>query len=142
MRKWLRLGLLLGSCACAGRAVDWKALRPQGYVSRFRGSDRPCQQGPVGGLLRDRRAVDGRANGAGTIASLEQHRRRGQFHLPRLGCGPEGKNEGILLLHSIGDRRSRLEVGYGLEPILPDGLTGSILREMRTALRQGTTAMP
>jgi len=37
----------------------------------------------------------------------------------------------------IGDRRSRLEVGYGLEPILPDGLTGSILREMRTALRQG-----
>jgi uncharacterized protein len=51
--------------------------------------------------------------------------------------GQKGKNEGILLLLAIGDRRSRLEVGYGLEPILPDGLTGSILREMRTALRQG-----
>jgi uncharacterized protein len=53
------------------------------------------------------------------------------------GVGQKGKNEGILLLLSIGDRRTRLEVGYGLEPILPDGLAGSILREMRTALRQG-----
>ena len=41
-----------------------------------------------------------------------------------------------MLLLSTGDRRSRLEVGYGLEPILPDGLAGSILREMRPALRQ------
>ena len=52
------------------------------------------------------------------------------------GVGQKGKNEGILLLLAIGDRRSRLEVGYGLEPILPDGLAGSILREMRPALRQ------
>ena len=41
-----------------------------------------------------------------------------------------------MLLLSIGDHRSRLEVGYGLEPILPDGLDGDILREMRPALRQ------
>jgi uncharacterized protein len=27
-------------------------------------------------------------------------------------------------------------VGYGLEPILPDGLSGDILREMRPAMRQ------
>ncbi len=53
------------------------------------------------------------------------------------GVGQKGKNEGILLLLAISDRRSRLEVGYGLEPILPDGLDGSILREMRPALRQG-----
>ena len=52
------------------------------------------------------------------------------------GVGQKGKNEGIMLLLSIGDRRSRLEVGYGLEPILPDGLAGDILREMRPALRQ------
>src|SRR5262249_22588384 len=52
------------------------------------------------------------------------------------GVGQKGKNEGILLLLAIRDRRSRLEVGYGLEPILPDGLDGSILREMRPALRQ------
>jgi uncharacterized protein len=53
------------------------------------------------------------------------------------GVGQKGKNEGILLLLVVGERRSRLEVGYGLEPILPDGLSGSILRDMRPALRQG-----
>ena len=41
-----------------------------------------------------------------------------------------------MLLLAIGDRRSRLEVGYGLEPILPDGLDGGMLREMRPALRE------
>jgi uncharacterized protein len=29
-----------------------------------------------------------------------------------------------------------LEVGYGLEPILPDGFDGSVLREMAPALRE------
>jgi uncharacterized protein len=52
------------------------------------------------------------------------------------GVGQKGKNEGILLLLAIEDRRSRLEVGYGLEPILPDGLAGSMLRAMRPAVRQ------
>ena len=35
----------------------------------------------------------------------------------------------ILLLLVISDQRSRLEVGYGLEPILPDGYVGSLLRQ-------------
>src|SRR5260370_42600679 len=52
------------------------------------------------------------------------------------GVGQKGKNEGILLLLAIGDRRNRIEVGYGLEPILPDGFVGSVLREMRPALRE------
>ena len=47
------------------------------------------------------------------------------------GVGQKGKNEGILLLLAIGDRRNRLEVGYGLEPILPDGFVG--LRAARNA---------
>jgi uncharacterized protein len=52
------------------------------------------------------------------------------------GVGQKATNEGILMLISVADRRTRLEVGYGLEPILPDGLAGGILREMRPALRQ------
>jgi uncharacterized protein len=40
-----------------------------------------------------------------------------------------------MLLLAVGDRRSRLEVGYGLEPILPDGLVGGVLRQMAPALK-------
>src|SRR5438132_6681050 len=35
MKKWLRLSFLMGEFAFAGEAVDWKALKPQGYVSDF-----------------------------------------------------------------------------------------------------------
>ncbi len=45
-------------------------------------------------------------------------------------------DRGALLLLVIQDRKSRLEVGYGLEPIVPDGFAGSVLREMRPALRE------
>lgn len=43
------------------------------------------------------------------------------------GIGKKGKNNGVLLLVSIEDRRAKVEVGYGLEGILPDGLCGEIL---------------
>jgi uncharacterized protein len=139
MRKWLRLGLLLGVCACAGRAVDWKALQPQGYVSDFAGvidAASKAQLEAYGGVVEQ---STGAQMALVTIASLEGEPIEDVANtiFRAWGVGQKGKNEGILLLLSIGDRRSRLEVGYGLEPILPDGLAGSILREMRTALRQG-----
>ena len=43
------------------------------------------------------------------------------------GIGKKDKDNGLLLLWSTGDRRVRLEVGYGLEGVLPDGKTGAIL---------------
>jgi uncharacterized protein len=126
-------------CAAAGQAVDWKALQPQGYVSDFAGVVPSLQPKPARSLLRRRRAIDRRANGAGhhSVARRRTHRGRRQHHFPRLGRGPEGQERGHPDAAGIHDRRSRLEVGYGLEPILPDGLSGSILRQMRPALRQG-----
>ena len=41
--------------------------------------------------------------------------------------GKESKDNGLLLLWSTGDRRVRVEVGYGLEGALPDGKVGAIL---------------
>ena len=45
------------------------------------------------------------------------------------GIGQKGKDNGILILASIGDRRARIEVGYGLEGIITDGDAGDILRQ-------------
>ncbi len=36
------------------------------------------------------------------------------------GIGENGKDNGALLLISRDDRKARIEVGYGLEPYLPD----------------------
>jgi uncharacterized protein len=43
------------------------------------------------------------------------------------GIGKKNKDNGLLLLWSTGDRRVRVEVGYGLEGALPDGKVGAIL---------------
>jgi uncharacterized protein len=48
----------------------------------------------------------------------------------------EDKDKGALLLVALQERRTRLEVGYGLEGDLPDGLAGEIIRRMRPFLQQ------
>lgn len=45
------------------------------------------------------------------------------------GLGKKGQDNGVLLLVAIEDRKARVEVGYGLEPILPDALAGRVLNE-------------
>jgi uncharacterized protein len=47
----------------------------------------------------------------------------------RLQLGKEGKNNGILLLIAVNDRKMRIEVGYGLEGVLPDILTQHIQQQ-------------
>lgn len=44
------------------------------------------------------------------------------------GVGQQSLDNGVLLLVAPNEREVRIEVGYGLEPILPDGLTGEIIR--------------
>jgi uncharacterized protein len=43
------------------------------------------------------------------------------------GIGKKNRDNGLLFLWSTGDRRVRVEVGYGLEGALPDGKVGAIL---------------
>jgi uncharacterized protein len=43
------------------------------------------------------------------------------------GIGKEGQDKGVLILLAVRERRVRIETGYGIEGILPDGLTGEIL---------------
>jgi uncharacterized protein len=44
------------------------------------------------------------------------------------GVGQKKKDNGVLLLIAKDDRQMRIEVGYGLEGVLPDGLCGQIIR--------------
>jgi uncharacterized protein len=43
--------------------------------------------------------------------------------------GQKGKDNGILLMISLNDKKYWTQVGYGLEGVLPDSLTGSIGRQ-------------
>jgi uncharacterized protein len=49
--------------------------------------------------------------------------------------GRKGSDRGVLVLLAVADHKYRIEVGYGLEGILPDGKVGDIGREMVPDLR-------
>lgn len=53
------------------------------------------------------------------------------------GIGSKASDHGVLILVATEDHRYRIEVGYGLEPILPDGKVGGFGREAVPALRAG-----
>jgi uncharacterized protein len=57
------------------------------------------------------------------------------FH--KWGIGGKSNDHGVLILLAIKDHRGKIEVGYGLEPILPDGKTGGFNREAIPFLKQG-----
>jgi len=44
------------------------------------------------------------------------------------GIGKNAVDNGVLVLVAPNEREMRIEVGYGLEPVLPDGLAGEIIR--------------
>jgi len=53
------------------------------------------------------------------------------------GIGKKEKDNGLLILIAKEDREMRIEVGYGLEPVITDGRAGRIIREkMRPAFRE------
>jgi len=141
-----RIGLLgtAAICALLGslQAADFAALQPQGYVSDFAEVldqstriqiDRYCAQ------------VE-RATGAQlalvTLKSTEGEPVEDVANLlyRKWGVGKKQTNEGALVLFVINDRRTRIEVGYGLEPIMTDGYVGGLLRSLRPSLRTGNYA--
>ncbi|MBZ5591331.1 MAG: TPM domain-containing protein [Acidobacteriia bacterium] len=118
-------------------AVDWKALKPEGYVSDFARVIDAQSKAALEQYCARVEQVTGAQMALVTISTLEGEPVDDVANtiFRAWGVGQKGKNEGIMLLLAVNDHRSRLEVGYGLEPILPDGFVGSILREMRPALR-------
>src|SRR5262245_29997778 len=47
----------------------------------------------------------------------------------RWRIGQKGLDNGVILLVFVDDRKLRLEVGYGLEPVLPDAVASRIIRD-------------
>jgi uncharacterized protein len=138
MKNWLRLAAAVALCASGGWAVDWKTLKPQGYVSDFAGVIDQAGRARLDSYCAAVERATGAQIALVTISSLEGEPIEDVANtiFRAWGVGHKGKDNGIMLLLAVNDHRSRLEVGYGLEPIIPDGFAGSILRQMRPALRQ------
>lgn len=119
-------------------AVDWKTYKAQGYVSDFAGVVDPQSRAELESYSARIRETTGAQFAFVTIPSLEgepiEDVANNIFH--NWGIGEKGKDNGLMVLLSVGDRKSRLEVGGGLGESVPDSMAGLLLEDMRPALRQ------
>jgi uncharacterized protein len=137
VKKYSRVALVLCVAAAAALATDFAALKPQGYVSDFAQVISPESRAQLEQYCAALEKSTGVQFALVTVPSLDgqpvEDVANDMFR--KWGVGKKGEDNGLLLLLSIQDRRSRLEVGYGLEPIITDGDAGSLLRAMRPYLR-------
>jgi uncharacterized protein len=132
--------LLLAVLAmCLGaRAEKPGQLRPKGYVSDFAGVIDPATQQKLTALCQE---VNQKAKAQIAVVTI-----RTTSGIPleefsinlaeRWGVGPKTNDRGVLILLVVNDHRYRIEVGYGLEGVLPDGKVGRIGREAVPLLRE------
>src|SRR5580704_9019770 len=125
-------------------AVAWahaeqvKNLKPQGYVNDFAGVLSAQAKEKLAALCAE---VDQKTKAqiaVVTVSSLEGEPVE-QFSIDLAtawGIGPKQQARGVLILLAPNDRKYRIEVGYGLEAILPDGKEGGFGREAVPFLRQ------
>lgn len=133
------VGALTLLLAAAAAAADFSALKPQGYVSDFVGLLRREAVEELEEYCARVEKATGVQIALVVLPSLEGEPVEEVANLlfRKWGVGQKQKNDGLLLLISVRDRRTRLEVGYGLEEVIPDGYAGWVLREMRPYLRAG-----
>src|SRR5262245_50447906 len=137
---WLAAGACLAICTCFAVRIAQaqlptdrllNSLQPTADVNDFASSLTPAQRDALEERCKQVREKTGAQLAVVTLKSLEG----GQIDdfavklFARWGIGQKDKKNGVLLLVAIQDRKARIEVGYGLEPILPDALAGRILNE-------------
>lgn len=131
------LFLLAAVCPClhAGKIKD---LKPQGYVNDFAGVLSAQAKDKLTALCAE---VDQKAQAQiaiVTVSSLEGQPVEQFTHdlFTAWGVGPKQKDNGVMILIAPNDHKYWTEVGYGLEPILPDGKVGGFGREAVPLFRQ------
>ena len=138
MWRPVQVCVLLLLSTLSASPVDFAGLKPQGYVSDFAHVLAPGPRAQLEHYCKSLEQQTGAELAVVTLPTLngEPIEDVANDMFRKWGVGKKGKDEGLLLLLVTQDRRMRLEVGYGLEPIIPDGFAGSILRSMRPALRE------
>ena len=131
------LAVLLLSVAVAAESV--KQLKPTGYVNDFAGVLDASTKSQIEDICTQ---IDQKAHAQIALVTINtldgsdiESYAVDLFN--QWGIGAKSTDHGVLILYAIQDRKARIEVGYGLEPILPDGKTGGFQREAIPLMRSG-----
>jgi uncharacterized protein len=129
--------LLFGAMFCA--AEDIKKIHPTGYVSDLAGVISPEARTRLEALCAEVEQKTGAQMAIVTVQSLDGEgvENYAVNLYKQLGVGSKKENRGVLLLVAPHEHKYRIEVGYGLEPVINDARAGDAGRAMVPYLRQG-----
>src|SRR5579864_6632694 len=101
-------------------------LKPTNYVNDFAGVLDPNSVNQLNAMLHDLEQKTGAQVSVVTVKSLEGRTKEdfGNRLFKAWGIGGKKDDRGVLVLLAPNDRQYWVEVGYGLQPILPDGKVG------------------
>src|SRR3984885_4691529 len=138
VKWWLgAVGVLL--LVVAAQAEPVAKLKPTDYVNDFAHVLDPGSIAQIDDICRQIEEKTHAQIAVVTIHSLDgsdiESYAVDLFH--QWGVGSKSKDSGVPILYAIDDHRARIEVGYGLEPILTDGKVTSFQREAIPLMRSG-----
>ena len=123
----LFLAVLMGQTGLSGGASPFPA--PKGAVNDFAGVISADDAARMEALAREVLEKTGTAVVVAAVETIGDN--DPNDYANRLyqawGIGKKGEDKGVLIFLAVKERRVRIETGYGVEGILPDGLAGEIL---------------
>jgi uncharacterized protein len=133
MNRVRRVALLI-SCICViASTCSWAAIpvKPQGWVSDFAGILSDTAKSQVTALFSEVKKSTGAEIAVVTVSSLDgmSVEEYAVSLFKKWEIGEKGKDNGVLFLIAPNERKVRIEVGYGLEPVITNDQAGSIIRE-------------
>ncbi len=136
--KLALLTALLATLCAFARAEKIADIRAQGYVTDLAHVVDPSTKAKLETLCAEVQQKTGAQIAVVTVNSLDGESKEDYAAdlYKHLGIGPKANNRGVLLLVAPKERQYRVEVGYGLEPVINDARAGDIGREMLPDLRQ------
>src|ERR1700676_4354176 len=136
------LGWVVLGAAILVAAEPIASLRPSNYVTDFAGVLDAATQARLNDLCLQ---VEQKAHAQIAVVTVKSTDGEDVFSYAvdlyqKWGIGKKGSDRGVLILLATRDRKYWTTVGYGLEPILPDGKVGGFGREAVPSLRNGDYA--
>ncbi|HEY2461296.1 MAG TPA: TPM domain-containing protein [Candidatus Acidoferrum sp.] len=133
------LCLFLVTLPCVALAENIKDIHPSGYVTDLASVIQPKTKSSLQALGYELEQKTGAQMAIVTVHSLqgESIEDYSVDLYKHFGIGAKSDNRGVLLLVAPDEHKYRVEVGYGLEPIINDARAGDAGRAMVPLLRQG-----
>jgi uncharacterized protein len=137
--KWLLTTLFVFALGLSLFAQPVSQLKPTDYVNDFAHVLNADTKAKISSIAQQ---LDTKGNAQVTLVTINTLEGRDIESysvdlFKQWGVGRKGTDRGVLILYVIQDHKARIEVGYGLEPILPDGKVGGFQREAIPLMRSG-----